>query len=92
LFDIENLLLGPIPTTAHREIHSEDQPPPETGTTRTACCGQDIEVTSEIVTRIEDWSVQNSSGGYSDQNLLLDCPHCGTQLRLNPFIVSIPAL
>ena len=92
-YDIEDLPLGPFQTTALREIHSEDLPAGRI-TARPVCCGQEIEVPEAIASRIDDWMIRGDSGdggdgGTSDHSLLLDCPSCGTPLRMNPFFCDI---
>ena len=86
-FDIENLPLGPFLTTVHEEVVSEDLPAGP-AFARPACCGQRISVPASAVERIGDWALQGGEGGYTDPTLLMDCPGCGTPLRLNPFLVS----
>ena len=84
----ENLICGPFITTAHREIISEDLPAGPV-TARPPCCGQLISISSTIADRIEHWSHEGGEGGYTDPDLLLDCPNCNTPLRMNPFFVNI---
>jgi hypothetical protein len=78
-FDIEILPLDPFLTTVHEEVVSEDLP---------ASCGRRIPVPFSAVERIGHWVLQGGEGGYTDPALLMDCPCCGTPLRLNPFLVS----
>ena len=92
-YNIENLPLGPFITTAQREIISEDFPAGPV-TARPACCGQLISIPSTIADRIEHWALEGGEGGeggYTDPDLLLDCPSCATPLRMNPFFVNIQA-
>ena len=88
-YDIENLPLGPFITTAQREIFFEDLP---TGpvTARPPCCGKLISIPSTIADCIEQLTHDGGEGGYTDPDLLLDCPNCSTPLRMNPFFVDIP--
>jgi hypothetical protein len=87
-YNIENLPLGPLITTAHCEIISEDLPAGPV-TARPPCCGKLISIPPAIVDRIEHWSYEGGEGGYTDPSLLLDCPNCKTPLRMNPFFVDI---
>jgi hypothetical protein len=87
-YDIQNLPLGPFITTAHREIISEDLPAGVV-TARPPCCWQLISIPETISERIEHWSLDDIEGGHSDPALLLDCPHCQTPLRMNPFFVDV---
>ena len=89
-YDIENLPLGPLITTAHREIISEDLPASPV-TARPPCCGQLISIPVTIADRIEHWTHEGGEGGYTDPALLLDCPNCSTPLRMNPFFVDVPS-
>lgn len=88
LFELKNLPLGPFITTAHREILSEDLPAGPV-TARPPCCGQQISIPTSIADRIEYWNYEGGEGGYTENALLLDCPNCGTPLRMNPFFVEI---
>jgi len=88
LFELKNLPLGPFITTAHREILSEDLPAGPV-TARPPCCGQQISIPTSIADRIEYWNYEGGEGGYTENALLLDCPNCGTPLRMNPFFVDI---
>lgn len=87
-FNFENLSLGPFITTAHREIISEDLPAGPV-TARPVCCGKLISLSSTIADRIECWVHERGDVGYTDPDLLLDCPNCGTPLRMNPFFVDV---
>ena len=92
-YDIENLPLGPFITTAQREIFFEDLPAGRV-TALPPCCGQLISIPSTIADRIEHWAFEGGEGGeggYTDPDLLLDCPNCATPLRMNPFFVDIQA-
>jgi WD40 repeat protein len=89
-FRLENLSLGPFITTAHREVRSEDLPPGP-ATARPTCCGQLIPIPEPLAERIEHWSLTGSETAYTDPALLLNCPCCGTPLRMNPFFIDIPA-
>ncbi|MCX6975333.1 MAG: hypothetical protein NTZ94_13795 [Verrucomicrobia bacterium] len=90
LFNLENLAFGPLITTARRQIVSEDLPAGPF-TARPPCCGQQILIPTSIADRIEYWTYEagDGEGGYTDPALLLDCPSCGTPLRMNPFFVDI---
>jgi WD40 repeat protein len=87
-FKIQNLPFGPLITTARREIISEALPSGSV-TARPPCCGQLISIPETISERIEHWSLDEIEGGHSDPALLLDCPHCQTPLRMNPFFVDV---
>jgi hypothetical protein len=87
-YNIENLPLGPFITTAQREVISEDLTLGSV-TARPPCCGQLISIPSTIADRIEHWTLEGGEGGYTDPDLLLDCPNCGTPLRMNPFFVDL---
>jgi WD40 repeat protein len=87
-YDIENLALGPFITTANREIISEDLPAGPI-TARPPCCGQLVSIPDNFADRIEHWTYEYGAGGYTDPALLLDCPSCGTPLRLNPFFLDV---
>ena len=87
-YDIENLPLGPFITTAHRETLSKDLPAGSVAA-QPACCGQQISIPTTIADQIEHWTHEGGEGGYTDPYLLLDCPNCGTPLRMNPFFVDI---
>ncbi len=89
-FVLENLDFGPFVTTVSQESLSEDLPPGPSFA-RPPCCGQRIPIPADAVERIELWSNSGGNGGYSDPDLLIDCPACGTLLRLNPFLLSISA-
>ena len=84
------LALGPFITTAQREIRSEDLPAGPV-TARPACCGQRISIPEPIAERIEYFFLNSSETAYTDPALLLNCPSCGTLLRMNPFFIDIPA-
>ena len=95
-YQIENLSLGPFITTAQRELASEDLPagPVTAGpvTARPVCCGEVIEIPPVLAERIEHWHLAGHDRGdraYTDPALLLDCPSCGTPLRMNPFFVDV---
>ena len=88
-YDIENPTLGPFTTTANRKILSEDLPAGSV-TARPPCCGKLISIPPAIVDRIDHWTLDGGEGGYTDPDLLLDCPNCATPLRMNPFFVDIP--
>jgi WD40 repeat protein len=91
-FSLENLPgWGPFVTTAYREIVSQDLPVGSI-TAMPVCCGQRIEIPPGITERIGHWMIQGGEGAYSDPTLLLDCPHCGTPLRMNPFFVDITTI
>ena len=81
---IKNLTLGPLATTALREILSEDLAAVHL-TASPPCCGQVIYIPGAITERIEHWVLNGGEGGFSDPSLLLDCPSCGNPLRINPF-------
>jgi WD40 repeat protein len=85
---IENLPLGPLITTAQREIISEDLPAGPM-VARPPCCGQLISIPPSIADRIEHWTHKGGEGGYIDPELLLNCPNCKTPLRMNPFFTNI---
>jgi WD40 repeat protein len=88
---IENLILGPIITTAQRELVSEDLPAGPV-TARPVCCGEVIEIPPILAERIEHWhlaGLDRDDRAYTDTALLFDCPSCGTPLRMNPFFVDI---
>jgi hypothetical protein len=87
-FKIEDMALGPFITTALREIISDDLPAGSV-TARPPCCGQLISIPESISERIDHWTLEDCEGGYSDPALLLDCPHCQTALRMNPFFVEV---
>jgi WD40 repeat protein len=89
-FLFENLSLGSFITTAQREIRSEDLPAGPV-TARPACCGQRISIPEPIAERIEYFFLNSSETAYTDPALLLNCPSCGTPLRMNPFFIDIPA-
>ncbi len=86
-YQIENLSLGPFITTARRELVSEDLPAGPV-TARPVCCGQEIAIPPILAGCIEYWHLAGHDRGdhaYTDSALLLDCPSCGTPLRMNPF-------
>jgi hypothetical protein len=86
-----SLPLGPFITTARRELVSEDLPPGPV-TARPVCCGQVIAFPPVLAERIEHWHLagrDRGDGAYTDPALLLECPSCGTHLRLNPFFVDV---
>jgi hypothetical protein len=88
---IENLSLGPFITTAQRELVSEDLPAGPV-TARPVCCGEVIEIPPALAERIEHWHLagrDRDDHAYTDPTLLLDCPSCGTPLRINPFFVDV---
>jgi WD40 repeat protein len=87
-YNLENLPFSPLITTAHREIISEDLPAGPV-TARPPCCGQQISIPPSIADRIEYWNYEGGEGGYTENALLLDCPNCGTPLRMNPFFVDV---
>jgi hypothetical protein len=89
-YRLENFPLGPFITTAQREIRSEDLPAGPV-TARPTCCGQRISIPEPIAERIEYFCLNSSETAYTDPALLLNCPSCGTPLRLNPFFIDIPA-
>jgi WD40 repeat protein len=86
----KNLALGPFITTAQREIRSQDLPAGPV-TARPACCGQRISIPEPIAERIEYSFLNSGETAYTDPALLLNCPSCGTPLRMNPFFIDIPA-
>jgi WD40 repeat protein len=93
-YQIHNLTLGPIITTALRDLISEDLPP-GTVTARPACCGQVIAIQPNLAESIEYWHIvghDRSDRAYTDPTLLLNCPHCNTPLRMNPFFVDLRPL
>lgn len=50
------------------------------------------EMKSDLAERIEHWHLAGHDRGdpaYTDPALLLDCPSCGTPLRMNPFFVDV---
>ena len=87
-YNIENLSLGPFLTTAHCLLISEDLPPGPL-TARPPCCGQLIPIPVTIADCIKHWAMEGGEGGYTDPALLMDCPSCGTPLRMNPFFVNL---
>ena len=90
-YDFENLPLGPFITTAQREIISENISA-EPATARPPCCGQAVRIPEPICERIEHWANEGGEGGYTDPALILDCPHCQTPLRMNPFFANVQPL
>jgi WD40 repeat protein len=84
----ENLISGPIIATAQREELS-DGLPAELMTALPACCGQMLTIPEAVCVRIEHWANHYSVGAFTDPALMLDCPHCGTLLRMNPFFVNL---
>jgi WD40 repeat protein len=88
LYEIQNLSLGPLITTAHRAIISQDLPAGPV-TARPPCCGQLIPIPDPISESIEHWNDKGGDGGYTALELLLDCHHCQTPLRMNPFFVNV---
>jgi nephrocystin-3 len=87
-YHLQNPPCGPFISTAFREIISEDLPAGAV-TARPPCCGRLISIPETISERIEHWSLDDIEGGHSDPALLLDCPHCQTPLRMNPFFVDV---
>jgi WD40 repeat protein len=81
----ERLIRGPLLTTACGRSGSPSGVPVFI---HPICCGQRIPVPSSSVERIGHWALQGGEGGYTDPALLMDCPGCGTPLRLNPFLIS----
>ncbi len=53
---------------------------------RPACCGQFIEFPDPIICRIRTLLASKEAIESPDASLNLDCPHCGTALRVNPFL------
>jgi|GEM_PF-2442659 len=50
------------------------------------------EMNSALAERIEQWHLAGHDRydhAYTDPALLLDCPSCGTPLRMNPFLVDV---
>jgi WD40 repeat protein len=90
-FQLENLPLGPLVTTAQREILSEDLPAGPV-IVRPACCGAPISVPVSVIDRIEKWENEGDGGSDTDPALLLECPHCQTPLRMNPFFAEVRLL
>jgi hypothetical protein len=94
LFDLEKPPLGPLITTAHREIISEDLPAGPV-TARPPCCDQLISIPADLAERIEHWHLAGDERGdyaYTDPGLLLNCISCGTPLRMNPFFLDVKPL
>ncbi len=93
-YQIHNLSLGPLITTAQRDLISEDLPPGPV-TARPVCCGQIITIPDNLTERIEHWHLLGHNRGdraYTDPTLLIDCPNCNTLLRMNPFLVDVKSL
>ena len=94
LFDLKNISLSPLITTAHREIISEDLPAGPV-TARPPCCDQLISIPADLAERIEHWHLAGDERGdyaYTDPGLLLNCISCGTPLRMNPFFLDVKPL
>jgi hypothetical protein len=90
-FALENLHLGPLITTAQRELISEDLLAAPV-TARPPCCGQLIPIPAGVADRIERWHVVGDDRGddaYADPSLLLNCSSCETPLRMNPFFLDV---
>jgi hypothetical protein len=90
----ENLVTGPLITTAHRKIFSEDLPVGKTSA-RPSCCGEVIPIPDTTSERIDHWSMKaetegkRPAGGFTDALLLMNCPSCSTPLRINPFYIEL---
>ena len=80
--------MGPLITTASRVIYSEDAAPGP-AFARPLCCGLEFEVPPNAAQRIDATGLQPSSAAFTDPVLLLNCPHCQTRLRLNPFFLEV---
>jgi WD40 repeat protein len=80
-YELQSLTLGRFITTAFRN-----------STARPVCCGQLVDVPAAITERIDHWSTHPGEDGYTDSELLMQCPHCQTPLRMNPFFVAPPPL
>lgn len=83
----DHLFVGPLITTAQREIVAEELSPGPI-TARPSCCGQVISIPNRIAERIEHWHLaghDRDDSAYTDPALLLDCPNCNIPLRMNPF-------
>jgi WD40 repeat protein len=84
----QNLINGPLITTAIKMSFSHDCDS-KLVNARTPCCANVISIPEAIADRIEQWTNENGDGSYTDPILLLDCPSCGTPLRMNPFFIDI---
>ncbi len=82
---------GPLLTTASRVIDSQDAAPGPS-LARPSCCGVEFEIPAITAQRIDTFCVQAPSTAFKDEALLIQCPHCQTQLRLNPFFLDIVSL
>jgi len=91
LFKIENTPFGSFITNSEYKSGPSECLPNKI-TARPPCCGQLISIPAIIAERIEHWAMEGGEGGeggYTDPALLLDCPSCGTPLRMNPFFANL---
>lgn len=84
----QNLINGPLITTGTKMSFSQDRDS-KLVNARTPCCAKVISIPEAIADRIEQWTNENCDGGFTDPILLLDCPSCGTPLRMNPFLMEV---
>ena len=83
-----NLVSGPLIATAMKTTSSED-PDSARVNARVPCCGKVVSIPKALAERIEQWTHEKCDDGHTDLALLLDCPSCGTPLRMNPFFIYI---
>ena len=76
---------------ARRETPSEDFAA-ERMVAQPECCGKQMPIPNSIAARIKHWAELGGEGGYIDPALLLECPHCQTPLRMNPFFAEVRPL
>ena len=83
-FEIENLPNGPDIITAQCKFLAQGvyRGPAKA---HLPCCGRYIFVPQRIMDRIWFWETSCGEGGYTDPALMMNCPECGNQLRVNPF-------
>lgn len=89
-YDLQGIELKPFITTAVREIVPSDVTSSPVKA-RPVCCKQEIAIPKQVTERIRHWTEKEGSGGYKDPALVLNCPHCATPLRMNPFFVDVTA-